>query len=747
LTLLVLLFGSGACAVVYQVLWLRELSLVFGVTVYAACTVLTAFMGGLALGSVLAGPALRWLGKGLLAFGLAEILVGVSALSSRPLLAAAESVYHAVQPASDGVFAGQTAVRFLAAAAVLIVPTTMMGLTLPLVSASAAVRASLGPRLSLVYAANTAGGVVGCLAAGFVGIPSVGVRGTFMIAAAVNAVIGLTAVALVLSGAGFDRGDGDRRTDGGPPVSAERPAHPRALALVVGLSGAAAMGLEVAWFRALVQFVASTTYAFSTMLATVLAGLALGGAVAVWMHRRNRDGLGWLIRLQGATAVGILSSLAVLAFAYDRGWADVTPAGASVLAILPATICMGASLPLALGLAVAAGTRADAVAASIGRLYAVNLSGAIVGAILTGFVFVPWLGVRTTVIAAATVYLVNAALLAGQARPAARAGVLAFAVVATGLAVILPDPLESALGRRHGRDLRPYWREEGAQATVSVREAPGRRVLFIDGLHQASDNPAMVRIHRVIGHLAMVLHRNPQNVLVIGLGGGATAGVVTQYPGARLHVVELSDSVRRAASLFAHVNYGVTTRPDIRIHREDARTFLASTANRFDVITADIIQPTHAGAGGLYSREYFQRVRDRLEPGGLVLQWVGQREVSHYQIIVRTFMDVFPETVAWVDGTLLVGTIEPLRLSESAFERRLEDDRTRQALDAIGLTSFTTLAHWFTADASTIRRFVGSGPVLTDDRPLVEYYRSLPPNEPLIDLSRLRSDVQAIIAP
>ena len=165
------------------------------------------------------------------------------------------------------------------------------------------------------------------------------------------------------------------------------------------------------------------------------------------------------------------------------------------------------------------------------------------------------------------------------------------------------------------------------------------------------------------------------------------------------------------------------------------------------MVTADIIQPTHAGAGGLYSREYFQRVRDRLRPGGLVLQWVGQREDTPYKLIARTFLDVFPETTAWEGGTLLVGTLAPLTLSRAAFERRLADPATREALAAVDIPSFDALARRYTAGAAALRAFVGPGPLLTDDRPLVEYFRTLPRREPVVRLDQLRGDVQGIVVP
>jgi spermidine synthase len=255
----------------------------------------------------------------------------------------------------------------------------------------------------------------------------------------------------------------------------------------------------------------------------------------------------------------------------------------------------------------------------------------------------------------------------------------------------------------------------------------------------------MARNHRTIGHLPMVLHPAPKNALVIGLGGGATAGAVSQHTDARVQIVELSDSVRKAASFFAHINYDVLNRPNVRIRVDDGRNFLLLSHETFDVITADIIQPEHAGAGNLYSREYFTLVRNALADDGIALQWIGRRPLTQYSLIMRTFLDVFPHATLWLDGNLMVGSKRPLQISAAAFAARRARPETASALDEIGLTSFKVLTSWYTAGPDAMRRFVGTGPLLTDDRPLVEYHRSLPPDGGVLDTSALHGDVREIV--
>lgn len=750
--LLVLFFCSGACGLVYQVLWLRLLSLVFGVTVYAASTVLAAFMAGLALGSAVAGRLLARVKRPLLVFGIAEILIGVSALATPAALDAASALYERLHQLAPDSLAVLTLARLMTGFVVLLAPTLLMGLTLPVLSASPLVRgARFGARVSALYAVNTAGAVTGAVLAGFYLIGSLGISRSFLLAAAVNVTVGV--LALVLE----RRLDSDRSPiEARSPEAVARP-DPAAqgtpsfgvMGLVVALSGLVALALEILWFRMLVQYLAATTYAFTTMLATVLAGIAIGGAVAARLLRRQGDWIQYLVCLQLATAVACLGSAIFLGWSYGAGWRTSGDIQASASAILPVAILMGLAFPVALHVAAApsAGESADAVARRVGRLYSLNVLGAIAGALVSGFVVLPLLGTRRALIAMAAIYGASAMLLVARHPQRNRLmGLVAVSAAVFGLlAVRVPDPFAAAYERRYGRDMREFWREEGVQTAVSVHASEFRRSLYLDGLHQANDGPEMVQLHRIIGHLPMVLHPEPHDALVIGLGGGATSGAVSQHRQTRVQVVELSASVRRAASLFAHVNYDVLNQPNVRVRVDDGRNFLLLSGERFDVITADIIQPIHAGAGNLYSREYFSLVRQALEANGLALQWIGHRPPTQYRLIMRTFLDVFPHATLWLDGNLMVGSLEPLRLDPDTLSARRRDPQTAAALDEVGLTSFDVLKGWYVASADDMRRFVGPGPLLTDDHPMIEYHRSLPREEETLDLSRLRSDVSHIM--
>jgi spermidine synthase len=742
-----LFYVSGIAGLIYQVLWLRRLSLVFGVTVYAASTVLAAFMAGLAIGSALADRILRGGRSPLLAFGVAEILVGVTGLLSPLLLDAAATIYAALHRAAPDSLGLLTAARLVSSFAILAVPTAMMGVTLPLLSAAVTTRThASGTGISLLYAINTLGAMTGTLLSGMILIPAIGIQQAFLLAAALN--VGVGVVALWLG----RRNPQSRIADLGsrPELQSEfrvpNSEFGWALWAVVAVSGFASLGLEIVWFRLMLQFVVATTQAFTAMLATVLGGIAIGGLLATWLLRAPRDHVAALGLVQTLTGAAAVFSLTFLLWTVEQGWKTMGLWPAVLIAILPPAVCMGIGFPLALGIAGrrAEGDRHQDVARRVGGLYALNVAAAIAGSLGAGFVLLPWLGSVRALLVLAALFVASGLWLVLTRPSVAHTGAAAVVVALAGfVAVDFPDPFQIAIDRRYGDQLREFWRHEGAQTAVSVRASRFQRVLYLDGLHQANDQPEMVRLHRAIGHLPMVLHGDPRQVLVVGMGGGATPGAVSQYPQARIEVVELADGVRQAAPFFAHVNYDLLARPNVHIRIDDGRNFLALTDRRFDVVTADIIQPGHAGAGHVYSREYFTLVRDALEEDGVVLQWIGHRPHLEYTLIMRTFLEVFPDATLWYDANFMVGTRRPLVVDPAALDRLRQDPVTRAALDAVGLTGFDVLRSWYTAGPEEMRAFVGAGPVLTDDRPLVEYHHWLPrpDDQPPLDLSPLKGDV------
>lgn len=747
-----LLFFSGTCALIYQVLWLRLLALTFGVTVHAAATVLSSFMGGLALGSLIAGRMADRSPAPLRLFGRVELLIGVCALATPVVLGALQTTMAAAAPHLPDSLAFTSLVRLVLSFVVLLVPTALMGATLPIVVKSSLVRMDgLGTHISLLYAFNTAGAICGALIAGFYLLPEIGMTRSFLLAAAINTTIGLVSMGLarLLPVAGRAQPDA---TPGVPinemvpsPTMARAPLWTRIVLLVSAASGFASLALEVVWFRLLTIFVGPTTYTFTIVLATVLAGIAMGSVAAAALLRwRRLDHLQALALLQLAGAGLVLHSftgLLVLQAAPDwlqglmglMGVGFAVPAAAMGLTVvLPASIFFGVAFPVGLKLWTDAAAGAGDIGRRVGVFYSVNVAGGILGSLAAGFLLLPMLGSRGSLLALAGLYLVAGIALqlaCARRRPLVTGLTVALVVGLILQARVVPDPID-VMHRRIYTGRPVLWEQEGTQTTVAVAGIVNDRVLFLDGRHQANDSPTMSFVHRRIGLLPAVLHPQPRRALVIGLGGGATPGGLSQYPGLQVDVVELSAGVIEGAGYFGHMNFDVLQHPRVHIRVDDGRNYLQRVTIPYDVITADAIIPRHAGANSLNSIEYFRLVRGALAPDGVALHWNGGATHAEHRLILRAFVDVFPHATLWGDGSLMVGTPAPLAVSRSRIEHLLADPETAHALGLMNIGALAHLVRIFKAGPAAIRAYLADSPTLSDDKPLLEYFESLP-QEPL----------------
>ena len=760
-----LVFVSGASGLVYQVLWVRLLSLTFGVTTGAVTTVLAGFMAGLALGSYVAGRAADRVRHPLVVYGAVELGIGAMGLLTPRAFAALPRVYEWLPADLDG---GpdrlSTLVRLRLAFAIVLAPTTLMGATLPLVVKSSLLRAHhLHQAVGVLYAANTFGAILGTVAAGFVLIGSYGLLATAATAAAGNLLAGALALALAAR----------VRPAVPPPLPAvaptAAPAAPAAAAraalepprrLVIGvawvyaLAGFGSLAYEVAWTRLLALFFDGTTYPFTVMLATVLAGIAVGSyAISPALARPLNWGLVFAA-LEMALGLSAIGGLWGFGYLHDiAGWveanasglplatADLVALAVSLSTIFPPAVLMGCTFPVAARLYA---TREGRAGRQVGTIYAANVCGAIFGSYAAGFVLIPRLGAQQTVVTLAALNLLLAVILLGLVpRPAwwrRLALGLAVAPALVLLARAAPD-LRTRLLPERAPGAALVWHAEDAEATVSVVDVPAAgRFLYLNSRPQAHDADGPVRLHRLLGHFPMLLHPAPRDVLVVGLGGGATPGAVAEYPGVRVDVVELVPNVIAAARFFDHVNGRVVAQPGIRILVDDGRNYLLQAAHagrRYDVITADIIRPHHAGAANLYSLEYYRLAAAVLRDDGVMMQWLDPGPMHRHQLMLRTFLAVFPHATLWLNGDLLVGSKRPLAIDEAALARRVAAAGvSRAALADAGIGDDPVLLQWFLARDAELRAYAGDGPVLTDDRPAIEYFRSLPPDATPLDLGR-----------
>ena len=741
-----LLFLSGAAGLIYQVAWVRLLGLAFGVTVYAISTVLAAFMGGLAIGSFVGGRRADLARRPLRTYGLVELGVGATALLTpwafRLLQDAYGGLSQVVDPAQAPLVAG--GVRAALAFALLLVPTGLMGATLPLaVRGVRFARREANPTrgdawtMGLLYATNTTGAIVGCLASGFILIGRLGLTETIIAAASANALAGVAGLVLGRS----------RRTISAPPRIYAETAEPTSRVASVALiaftiSGAISLAYEVVWSRILAVLFDSSIYGFVLMLATVLAGIAIGGALGGLLVRSAPSARVSAISFGCLElGIGLAAVLALAAFggAYDALIAvrDDGPALFArfvrtdlrlmailcIVTVLPAALLMGATFPVAARLWAAG---AGQLGRRLGGIYAGNVAGAIVGSLASGFILVPVLGAhRALLLLAVGNILLGAALLCatGYRVQATAGGVLALGLVALGA---MGPPVHEVVFREHFPDqkLLAYW--EGLENTVSIGlDSNGVQTLFTNSRGQTNDSADLVRYHRVMGHLAALLapSREPR-ALVVGLGAGATPGALAQHSGAEVDVVELSESVIAAAPYFHVANEDVLQRLNVHLSIDDGRNALLRNRRAYDVVTADVVHPYDAGATNLYSVEYFALVAHALKPDGIMVQWVSPGTAFEHSLIVRTFLQAFPNATLWLGGDLLIGSPSPLRVSRSELEARLADPAARASLAEVGFNHAEDVLAQFRGSSEQLHAYASQGPVLTDDHPILEYFQS-----------------------
>jgi spermidine synthase len=747
-------FLSGATGLVYQVVWLRMLGLVFGHTVYAITTVLAAFMAGLALGSFVFGLLAPRLGYLVSTYGWLEIGIGLYCTTIPLLLGAAAWGYlglHAWLGLSYDAFG---LVQFGLIFLLLLVPTTLMGGTLPVLSQALARRElEVGRTVGALYGLNTAGAVVGVVLAGYFLLPALGNRATLLSAAVANLAVGALALMLARKWRPASAAEQEPAIALGAGVTDRVSLGGRLTVAALAVSGGVSMIYEIAWTRALALVIGSSTYAFTAMLVAVLAGIAGGSAVYSWLWGARRASPRTFAAIQAgiglATVLVIVLFprmpelfLASIAWSDSPGVVQLVQLFVSACALLPSALLIGATFPCAVS--VVSRDRAR-VGEDVGYVYAANTVGAIAGAAAGGFLVMPALGVHGSLAAAGAANLTLAAFLlaatAGRRRlqwiPAAAAVLAAFGtlrlppwdqnVMSSGPAIYARTYRGRAdeLGRQLRRQPVLFYRD-GLSSTVSVHRVVDNLFLRVNGKTDAStgrDMPTQL----LLGHLPLLVHPEPRSVLMIGMGSGVTAGAVTRHPIRRLDLVEIEPAVIEAARFFAHVNHDVLKDPRVRLVLADGRNFLLTTPGRYDVIISEPSNPWIGGLASLFSREFFELARSRMRSGGLMLQWLQAYSLSpdDLRMVVRTFRAVFPAVSIWIateGDLLLLGSAEPVVIDAAALAQRYaEYPGPRADLQQIAVRHGATIVGYLALGEEDTARFTEGTRLNTDDRLPLEF--------------------------
>ena len=773
-----LVFLSGAASLVYEVLWLKELSLLFGSTAYAASTTLAVFFLGLAVGNAAFG---RWsprLRSPLRAYAWIELGIAVSAALYFVLLEIYFQLYGPIYGALVDRPAAFNAFRVALATLVLLPPAALMGGTLPLLGQHLVRRPDeLGRYGALLYAVNTIGAATGAFLAGFVLPLALGFDRAYLLAMAVNVAVAGLAWRLSqverfepvpdprgrehdpdrqrraqVEGRDTAR-DPDvpagrrRQPDRRPGVSRRRPAAEAPagaavsawlLAAVAGLSGMFALGLEVLWTRMFAQVLQNSVYTFSTVLVVFLAALAAGSAIANRLCRARAAPARVLWMLLTLSGLGVAATpfafhhltAGLSTLATGDGWIPYVVsifANTALLLFVP-TALLGAVFPYLLRAAEGSPAAPGAV---IGRLGALNTAGGVVGALAAGFVLLGTIGLWNGVRLIAAGYLVLALASAWRGWPTPRRRLVPAAATLGALA-LLGTVLDAsrlsvvAVDAERGEALLATW--EGPDGVVAVIERAGNRRIEMNNFYTLGGTGSLEQEQNQ-ALLPLMTHPNPRRVFLLGLGTGITAGTALRHRVERLLVCEIApDVIEAAETYFDAASGGLFTDPRASVRACDARNHLLGTAERYDVILADLFVPWRAGVGSLYSREHFEAARDRLTAGGLFVQWLPLFQVSRreFDLVARTMLAVFEQVTLW-RGTFspatpfvaFVGAAEPTRLDPVVIERN-----GRHLSGGAPLPDATALAvtlPFYAGNLSAAEGLIPPGPVNTDDRPLVEY--------------------------
>jgi spermidine synthase len=756
--ILLLFFFSGASALIYEVVWGRMLTLVFGGTSFAISTVLAAFMGGLALGSYLFGKLIDRRGHPLLVYGLLEAGIGLWALLIPLLLDLMNSGYGLLYRDIDPSFYTLSLLRFALTFLVLLVPTTMMGGTLPvLMRLLTATGALVGRTSALLYFANTSGAVAGTFMAGFFLIPAFGLRGTTHLAVLVN--FAVTALAVYLSRRIAFRdvapAKEDRGRAGGPSAAPTGSLERRVILVVYALSGLTGLAYEVVWTRVLVSIIGTTTYAFTTMLTTFLLGLALGSLIFSRLADRVRTPrplalLQLVIALLCLATIPLLGAMPGLFLELQGpmggGWWEQVGMRfvLCTAAMLPPTLLMGATFPVVVKL-YAGG--AKGIGTNIGRMYAFNTVGAILGSFAAGFVAIPLVGQQTTIVLAVAVNVLAALGLVAVIRGPARGRVviasacigslfLAAAVprmnlwdkkiMSSGLYLYGSEYKDLSQLKRSMENARLLCFLEDKDATVSVWQEGSIKFMRINGKTEASSGSDMLT-QRMVGTLPLLFHPKPRNALLIGLASGITAGSMLRYPLEKLECVEIIRGMDRAAALFSRENYDCLNDRRFDLIEGDGRNHLLLTDETYDVIVSQGSNPWVSGCVNLFTTEFFELARRHLNPGGVLGQWVQIYSMSKrdLMLVLNTFHKVFPHVTVWQasEGDIvLLGSEEELPCDYDYLRGSMDAPGVAGDLTSIGLEEIDGMFSCFLMDDRGLDKYLSSfDGTVTDDEPSLEF--------------------------
>jgi len=758
-----LFFASGISGLIYEVIWMRQLGNVFGNTIHAASTTAAVFMLGLGAGGLIVGRIadakirdVRWLLGWYAVFEVLIGVLGVLLVLGIPKLEGLSVLISEYEPTPSPFYhlaASTTLLRVLVSVGFLLPPAFLMGGTLALLGkyVSRSIHTA-GSRIGLLYALNTAGAALGCFATDFILIRSMGVLASGALAAGINVLVGIGGLTFLF----FHRRDpAEEIPEEEAPVSHMR--EPRTDRLVVGtaaafaVSGFCGMALEVIWFRVIGSYLLDFRGALSVVLTVVLLGIVAGAWLAASLRSLKERplfmfavsqillafaALGGLLFLGALQQVDVRGSLynALYPVTLDHfGTGYVANFLTSLLLILVPAILMGISFPL---VNMFFHRRLKSIGRGVDILYASNTAGATAGSLIQGFVLLALLGSQGSTLLLALLLSASGLTLLwilGSRRIVPAVSILV--LVTAGLWTRLPAHHVMDGSFRMDREvLRVLYRHEGENESIMIVESPGGyRGLYTNGYSMTQTTFPARRYMKIAAHLPLLLQAEPEKVCVICYGVGNTVRAASLHPSVkRIDVVDVSEEILSLSRYFEAFNHGVIEHPKVRAFVNDGRHHLLTTDVMYDLITSEPPPISLARVVSLYTREYYERVRQRLNPAGFCSQWLPIHQLDPLTIrrTIKAFTDVFPHTVlvsGWRDNLILVGSASPFPFDAAQLAGAMEArEEVRREMTDIGLGTLTELLGTFVAGERGLERIRAGLDAVTDNRPYMEYVTCVP---------------------
>jgi spermidine synthase len=751
-----LFFLSGASSLIFENLWQRKLMLVFGASAPSITVILTAFFCGIAFGSWWGGRLLtrferRW--PAMRFYALTEVWIGIFGICVPLFLRAVDAIYLTLFSDLDPGPGFSLVYRFVMCTAVVFPASVGMGATVPVMSRLISEHGKgIGRSVGLAYGVNTLGAVAGCLATGFFLLERLGMQNSLFFASALNAVVVIASFWI------SRRATAVAKTPEPPPPGAERIEAGRAVLLALYFAaGFIAIGFEVTWMRMVAIFTTNGVTTFHLGLAVYLTGFSLGSLLLYPLLEKKRTGL----QIFFVSCAGVaLTCLAILPNAQaitnwivvwtfrNAGWLPVDRVLAmevmNTLSImfLP-TVFMGLAFPAVCR----AGTeKSEQIAASSGAIYFVGNIGSMAGAFVTGLLLIPALSlVGVSGLFIVTSFLLGAiALSLGTARDKRFLQLACLVLSAPALLYAISDAPLVHVGRPEKAG--DHWRfaigtggyrvvlrnQTGMSATITVMEIedpPGqfRRVIHVDDQPVAGSEASARVDSKLLAHIPLLLHPEPETALTVGFGSGGTSWSMTTH-GVQTDVVEIEKEVVRSAHLFEEQNFDVVDSKLLTVVLNDARNHLYVTKKQYDVISTDSTNLQYKQNGSLYTREYFELMKARLTADGIGCAWIPmQLTEAQFDTLVASFQSVFPYTTLWYmdhvksNYAILIGTPGPIRFDSARLARAFERPAVREDLAAVGIYHPFQLIHFLYLDGPGVSTVVSGAPLHTDDRPILEF--------------------------